>query len=248
MYEEFAQVYDELMKEIDYSQWTDYLQRLFLNADSEIKSILEFGCGTGTITCNLAEKGFDLTAVDLSEGMLTVADEKADAKNLKNIQFYLGDMSNFQIEEKFDAVISCCDSVNYLSSLDDLQRFFISSYDSLKDDGMLLFDVNTVTKYTKTIMDNTYIYDIDDVYCVWENEPQFKKGKMNFNLTFFIKNENQTYNRYEEKQSQYIYTTEDIHQCLINAGFKKIKYMNFGSFLPGSNECERIQIVAEKNK
>ncbi|MBU4438967.1 MAG: class I SAM-dependent methyltransferase [Acetobacterium sp.] len=246
MYEEFAQVYDELMKEIDYTKWSDYVQRLFLNGKREIKTVLEFGCGTGNITCNLAEKGFDLTAVDLSEAMLTVADEKADRMGLKNIQFYLGDMSNFQINQTFDAVISCCDSVNYLPDLEALQSFLYSSYECLESQGMLLFDVNTVTKYKKTIMDNTYVYDLDDIYCVWENEPHFSENAMHFNLTIFEKSEDETYNRYEENQIQYFYTIEDIHRCLTSIGFKNMKYYDFGTFLQGSNEGERIQVFAEK--
>jgi len=246
MYEEFAQVYDELMKEIDYTKWSDYIQRLFLNSKREIKTVLEFGCGTGNITCDLAQKGLNMTAVDLSEAMLTVADEKADRMGLKNIQFYLGDMSNFQINQTFDAVISCCDSVNYLPDLEALQSFFYSSYECLESQGMLLFDVNTVTKYKKTIMDNTYVYDLDDIYCVWENEPHFSENAMHFNLTIFEKNEDETYNRYEENQIQYFYTIEDIHRCLTNIGFKNMKYYDFGTFLQGSNEGERIQVVAEK--
>ncbi|KNZ41057.1 class I SAM-dependent DNA methyltransferase [Acetobacterium bakii] len=246
MYQEFAQVYDELMKEIDYSQWSEYLQRLFLNANREIKSVLEFGCGTGNITCNLAKKGFEMTAVDISEAMLTIADEKADAMDLKNIQFYLGDMSNFKIDKNYDAVISCCDSVNYLPTLEAIQSFLVCSHDSLKSKGLLLFDINTVTKYKKTIMDNTYVYDTDDVFCVWENEPDFTKGEMHFNLTFFSKNPNETYNRYEETQTQYMYTIDEINRCLLNIGFHKIKFFDFGSYNPGSNEGERIQIIAEK--
>lgn len=246
MYEEFAQVYDELMKEIDYSKWSDYVQRLFFNSKRDIKTVLEFGCGTGNITCNLAQKGLNMTAVDLSEAMLTVADEKADRMELKNIQFYLGDMSNFQINQTFDAVISCCDSVNYLPDLEALQSFFLSSFECLESEGILLFDVNTVTKYKKTIMDNTYVYDLDDIFCVWENEPDFAQNAMHFNLTFFEKNKNGTYNRHEETQVQYFYTIEDIHRCLTNIGFKNMKYYDFGTFLQGSNEGERIQVIAEK--
>ncbi|MBK5245273.1 MAG: class I SAM-dependent methyltransferase [Eubacteriaceae bacterium] len=246
MYEEFAQVYDELMKEIDYSKWSEYLQRLFLNAPREIKSILEFGCGTGTITCKLAQKGFTMTAVDLSEAMLTIADEKADGLGLKNIQFYLGDMSNFQIDQTYDAVISCCDSVNYLPNLEALQSFLVCSHDSLKSEGLLLFDVNTISKYKNTIKDNTYIYDLDDVFCIWENQPDLIKKEMHFNLTFFSKNSDETYNRYEETQTQHMYSIEDINRCLTNIGFHKIKYFDFGTYMPGSNDGERIQIVAEK--
>lgn len=246
MYEEFAQVYDELMKEIDYVKWSNYIERLFLNGKREIKTVLEFGCGTGNITCNLAQKGIAMTAVDLSEAMLTVADEKADRMELKNIQFYLGDMSNFQIDQTFDAVISCCDSVNYLSDLEAVQSFFLSSFECLESGGILLFDINTVTKYKKTIMDNTYVYDLDDIFCVWENEPHFDKNAMHFNLTFFEKNKNGTYNRNEETQVQYFYSIEDIHRCLINIGFKNMKYYDFGTFMQGGNEGERIQVIAEK--
>jgi len=246
MYQEFAQVYDELMSEIDYSNWSDYISRIFLNGKREIKSVLEFGCGTGNITCNLARKGLDITAVDLSEGMLTIADEKADRLGLKNIHFYLGDMSNFQINQTFDAVISCCDSVNYLPNLEAVQRFLLSSYECLEKDGLLLFDMNTITKYKKVIMDNTYVYDLDEIYCVWENEPHFDKNEMHFNITFFDKNEDGTYNRNEETQVQYFYAIEEIHHCLKSIGFHNMKYYNFGSFLAGSNEVDRIQIVAEK--
>ena len=82
MYADFSKVYDELMQEIDYGAWGDYLFRITLNAARPIKKVLEFGCGTGNITLELAKKGFEVTAVDLSEEMLTVADEKADAAGL----------------------------------------------------------------------------------------------------------------------------------------------------------------------
>ena len=95
-------------------------------------------------------------------------------------------------------------------------------------------------------MDNTYVYDLDDIFCVWENEPDFAQNAMHFNLTFFEKNKNGTYNRHEETQVQYFYTIEDIHRCLTNIGFKNMKYYDFGTFLQGSNEGERIQVIAEK--
>jgi len=246
MYEEFAQVYDNLMKEIDYSKWSEYLQGLFLNANREINSVLEFGCGTGNITCSLADKGFEMTAVDLSEAMLTFADEKAHEKGLKNIQFYLGDMSNFEINQTYDAVISCCDCVNYLPSLESLQSFLVCSHDRLKSKGLLLFDINTISKYKNIIKDNTYIYDVDDVFCVWENEPDYAKKEIQFNLTFFCENPDKTYSRFEEIQTQYMYTIDEINRCLTTIGFHKIKYFDFGTDIQGSDDRERIQIVAEK--
>lgn len=246
MYEDFAKVYDELMREINYEQWTDYVYRLLLNAPEKVTSVLEFGCGTGNITCELAKKEFEITAVDLSEEMLTVADEKVDALGLQNVRFFLGNMSSFQIGEKFDAVISCCDTVNYLPDMEAIQSFLFCSYEALKPKGLLLFDINTPTKFKEVIKDNTYVYDLEDVFCVWENEPDFEAGRMDYQLEFFTKQENGLYARYGENQSQYIYTVEDIYFCLKNAGFTNIKVYTFGTFINGGNESDRVQIVAEK--
>lgn len=246
MYEKFAQVYDDLMREIDYKQWGDYVFRLLLNAKNEVKNVLEFGCGTGNITSELAQKGYAVTAVDLSEEMLTVADEKIAEQNLADVRFFMGDMSNFQIGEEFDAVVSCCDSVNYLPDKEAVQNFIYCSQDALKSGGLLLFDINTPVKFKEVIKDNTYVYDLDNVYCVWENSPDFEAGRMDYDLSFFIKEEDGRYSRYDESQSQYIYTVEEIYHMLKNAGFINIKIYAFGTFLQGSNECDRVQFVAEK--
>lgn len=246
MYREFARVYDDLMKEIDYNQWAEYLKRIMFNAKEEVKTVLEFGCGTGNITIKLAQKGYQMTAIDLSENMLTVADEKVDKLGLDNIDFYMGDMSSFQIDQKFDAVIACCDTVNYLKTIEDIQSFLYCSLDCLNENGLLMFDINTISKYKKVIADNTFIYNLDNVFCAWENEPEFDKNKVEFNLTFFTKNEKGSYDRYEESQEQYFYSIEEIHHCMKNLGFKNIKYYDFGTFLQGSNEGDRIQVVAEK--
>ena len=246
MYEDFAQVYDALMSEIDYKEWSDYIFRLMLNSQKEVKSILEFGCGTGNITLELAKKGFDMTAVDLSENMLTVADEKAEEAGLNNIRFYLGDMSNFAIQEKFDAVISCCDCVNYLSDLEAFNNFISCSIDALKPGGILAFDMNTKSKYHDVIKDRTFVYDLDDIFCVWENDPHFDEKYMDFDLSFFVQRKDGLYERFDEVQKQYIYMAEDIFHLLKRPDLKDVKIYNFGTFLAGGNENDRIQFIAEK--
>lgn len=246
MYGEFAKVYDELMSEIDYKEWADYIFRNTLNSKIDVKTVLEFGCGTGNITCELAKKGYAITAVDLSEEMLTVADEKACEAGISNIRFFMGDMSNFQIGETFDTVISCCDSVNYLPSIEAVQNFILCSFDALKPGGQLLFDMNTVTKYKEIIKNNTFVYDMDNVFCVWENEPDFDAGKMHFDLVFFVQEEDGRYTRYEEEQNQYIYKVEDVYNSLKTAGFTNLRVQTFGTFMPGGNESERVQFIAEK--
>lgn len=246
MYDDFAMVYDELMKEINYNEWVDYLFRLMLNSPKPISSILEFGCGTGNVTCGLAKKGFEMTAVDLSESMLTMADEKISQMGLNNVRLFKGDMSNFAISETFDAVISACDSVNYLPDLDTFDAFIECSVNALKPGGLLTFDMNTATKYKDIIKDQTFVYDLDDVFCVWENDPHVEEGFMNFDLTFFARKENELYERYEEHQTQYIYTAEDIFRLLKRPDLKNQKVYAFGTFLNGGNDHTRLQFLAEK--
>ena len=246
MYEDFAKVYDELMQEINYDEWADYIFRMTLNSTKPIKKILEFGCGTGNITLRLAKKGFDMRAVDLSEDMLTVADEKAEAQGIENVRFFKGDMSNFQIGETFDAVIVCCDSFNYLKSLDEIESFLSCSAEALKPGGLLMFDMNTPEKYKETIGDNTFVYNFDNVYCVWENTLHPDDNKVDFDLSFFVRREDDLYERYEEEQSQYYYPVEDIFKLLKVPAFKNQKIYDFGTFLAGGALSDRVQYVAEK--
>ena len=246
MYDDFARVYDELMKEIDYHEWADYLFRLTLNAPNPVHSILEFGCGTGNITLELAQKGFDMTAVDISESMLTIADEKAERANLDNIRFFKGDMSNFAIGEEFDAVICCCDSINYLKDMKAIENFILCASDALKPGGLLLFDMNTPEKYRDVVGDNTFVYNLDDVFCVWENQPDLEAGRMDYDLSFFIRREDGLYERCEETQSQYIYKVEDVFKLLKTPMFKNPKIYTFGTFMGGGAESDRVQFVAEK--
>ena len=246
MYRDFAQVYDDLMKEINYKEWSNYIFRNFLNAQKEIKTVLEFGCGTGNITSELAKMGYEVTAVDLSEDMLSVADEKAQSMGLNNIRFYLGDMSDFQIGEKYDAVISCCDTVNYLPDLEAFQRFIDCATDALNPQGILTFDMNTKRKYRDVIQDKTFVYDLEDVYCVWENIPDYDQAKVDFDLSFFIQEESGLYRRYDERQSQHIFLVEDIYKLLKRKDLTNQKVYNFGTFLSGGNDHERVQFWAEK--
>ncbi|MGN0193808.1 MAG: class I SAM-dependent DNA methyltransferase [Pseudoramibacter sp.] len=246
MYEDFAKVYDELMQEIDYDEWADYIFRMTLNAATPIKKILEFGCGTGNITLRLAKKGFDVTAVDLSEDMLTVADEKAEEQGIDNVRFFKGDMSNFKIDETFDAVITCCDSFNYLENLEKIESFIACSAEALRPGGLLMFDMNTPEKYKETIGDNTFVYNFDNVYCVWENALKPDEEKIDFDLSFFVRREDDLYERYEEQQSQYYYPVEEIFRLLKIPSFKNQKIYDFGTFLAGGALSDRVQYVAEK--
>lgn len=246
MYGDFAKVYDALMQEVNYKDWADYLFRITLNSPKPVKKILEFGCGTGNMTIPLAKLGFDVTAVDLSDDMLTVADEKVMQAGLDNVRLFKGDMSNFQIDETFDAVMCCCDSFNYLPDMTAVENFIMCSIDALNPGGMLMFDMNTPDKYKNIIGNNTFVYNLDDVFCVWENDYHGDEKCIDFDLSFFAKRDDGLYERFEEEQRQYFYPVETIFKCLKIPAFKNTKIYDFGQFIAGGPASERVQYVTEK--
>ena len=212
-YKEFSQIYDLLM-DIDYEKWTSFIiDKLKVN-----KKILEAACGTGGITKLLADSNYKVTAFDLSEDMLMRAYEKL--KQSPMVRLLNQNMVSFQIDDKFDAAICCCDGVNYLNK-EEVKSFFERIYNHLADDSKFIFDMSTKYKYEKMFND-TYVYDDGDIFYVWENE-LIDDVTVNIEINFFIKETINKYNRITEEQTQYVHTTEEIVCMLKSAGFESIE-------------------------
>lgn len=213
-YKEFSQIYDLLMSDIDYNKWTDFIK----NKTGKQHKILEAACGTGNITSILSEN-YKMTAFDLSEDMLMKAYEKLDRNT--GVRLLNQNMTDFKIDDKFDACICCCDGVNYLDS-DEASMFFKRVADHLKDGGMFLFDISTEFKY-ETMFNETYVYDDGDVFYVWENMVDENSKEVNVEINFFVKDSKDKYDRITEIQTHYTHNVNDIVSMLENNGFNNIK-------------------------
>jgi SAM-dependent methyltransferase len=211
-YKEFSQIYDLLM-DIDYEKWTSFIiDKLKGN------KILEAACGTGGITKLLAERNYKVTAFDLSEDMLMRAYEKL--KHSPMVRLLNQNMVDFQISDKFDAAICCCDGVNYLNG-EEARLFFERIYGHLAEGSKFIFDISTNYKYEKMFND-TYVYDDGDIFYVWENESD-GNGIINIEINFFIKDTINKYHRITEVQTQYVHGTDEIYNLLKNTGFENIE-------------------------
>jgi len=215
-YKEFSQIYDLLMNDIDYEKWTSFLiNKLGQNANK----ILEAACGTGGITCILAEKNYKVTAFDLSEDMLMRAYDKLGRS--PGVRLLNQNMTNFKIDDKFDAAICCCDGINYLKS-DEITLFFKKVNEHLSHGSKFIFDISTEYKY-ETMYNENYVYDDGDVFYVWENMFDSDERTVNMEINFFIKDSQEKYDRITEIQTQYIHSADEIVNILKDTGFNNIE-------------------------
>ena len=243
-YVEFATLYDELMNDFDYENWSNYIEEIFNRYKVKPTKLLEMACGTGSLSYYLAKKRYDLVCFDLSSEMLSKAYEKLG--KFKNVKLIKQNMINFNINEKFDSVISICDSINYIINKKDLEQCFKNVYNHLNDNGIFIFDINSFYKLKEIIGNNTFIEDREDVFYTWQNNFNEDTNICEFFLTFFKSGENDLYYRFDEEHTERAYRVDEIIECLNNAGFKDVNYYNEFTFDDVSETSERINFVVKK--
>ena len=242
-YLSFAYIYDSLTTDVEYQKRADYLEELFkkhFNGKPEL--ICELGCGTGTMCNILSDRGYDMIGIDMSESMLDVAMQKSVGKNI----LYLNqDMREFELYGTVDVIICLLDSFNYITDIADLEKIFALCKNYLNPDGLLIFDVNTKYKFENVLSDNTFTYDTDEIYYVWENNYDTKTKLCEFFLTFFVENDG-VYDRIDEYHVERCYEDKEILNALEKTGFNDIHTFGDMSFEMPKNDDERVFYLAKK--
>ena len=196
-YESFARVYDLFMDNIPYEEWCEYLAGLLEDQGIREGLVLELGCGTGNMTRLLAEKGYDMIGVDNSVDMLEIAMEKKEEEE-QDILYLLQDMREFELYGTVRAVVSVCDSMNYIIEEEDLLEVFRLVNNYLDPGGIFIFDLNTEYKYEKILGDTTIAEDREDASFIWDNyyDPEEKINE--YDLALFIPEEKDCEIRYRK--------------------------------------------------
>lgn len=219
-YTSFASVYDLFMDNVPYEQWSGYLVSLLQEYGIEDGLILDLGCGTGSLTEQLAKKGYDMIGVDNSSDMLEIAMDKKAASGL-DILYLMQDMRDFELYGTVKAVVSICDSMNYILSEDELTTVFRLVNNYLDPGGIFIFDLNTIYKYS-LMGDATIAENREEGSFIWENS-YYEEDRMNeYDLTLFIRQESGLYEKYEETHYQKAYELETVKQLLADAGMEYI--------------------------
>ncbi|MFZ5967965.1 MAG: class I SAM-dependent DNA methyltransferase [Bacillota bacterium] len=243
-YSGFAYVYDLLMKDVDYERWVDYIEEIFHRYDFKPCNIAELACGTGNITNELAKRGYNLLGIDISEDMLSVAQQKA--MDIGVYVIYMNqDMRRLEIPHDLDAILCICDGINYITDDRDLLKLFQSVHMHLKNKGLFLFDISTYYKLSRILGKNTFAENHKDVSYIWENYFDEKRNICDFDLTIFMK-EGKLYRKYEESHSQRAYQETEILSLLERTGFRQVQMHDEFSFDKPKENSERIHFVCQK--
>ena len=245
-YESFAGVYDLFMDNIDYPAWCTYLTGILKEYGIEDGLIAELGCGTGSMTELLAAEGYDMIGIDNSPDMLEVAQEKRVESGL-DILYLMQDMREFELYGTVHAVVSICDSMNYITSEDELLEVFKLVNNYLDKNGLFIFDMNTVYKYSTILADNTIAENRDKESFIWENYYYEDEMINEYDLTIFIGNDdNNLYRKYTETHFQKAYTLDTVKKLLKEAGMEFVTAYDAFTHDEVKPDSERMYIIARE--
>ena len=246
-YTVLAQCYDRLTADVDYESWADYVERHFRKLKRPVRSVVELGCGTGSLACLLARRGYSVTAVDLSPDMLTVAEQKCRGLD---VTLLCRDMSRLtlsgQAAVRTDAVICCLDSVNYVTRPAALRRAFQRVYKALAPGGLFLFDVKTPAAL-EGADGRTYLDEDDGFYCVWRADYYPRRRVCAYGLDLFLRNEDGLWERGGEYHEEYAYTMDELDGFLRKAGFRHVRQYGDQVMTAPKEGAQRVFFAARKD-
>lgn len=231
-------------------EYTDYnIDATDKNLQQERNTILDLGCGTGTLTELLAGRGYDMIGIDNAQEMLQIAMDKRDRSGL-DILYLMQDMRSFELYGAVGAVVSVCDSINYLLEDEDVILTFRLVNNYLLPEGLFIFDFNTVHKYETVIGDATIAENREYCSFIWENYYHEDEQINEYDLTVFVR-ENETtdsYRRFQETHYQRGYQLRQMQDYLRQAGLVFVDAVDADTHREVTDTSERIYIVARKGE
>ena len=245
-YTSFAAVYDTFMDNIPYEEWEKYLKSLLYEYGVREGLVLELGCGTGNMTEILAQSGYDMIGVDNAEEMLEIAIEKRMKSGL-DILYLQQDMREFELYGTVKAIVSVCDSVNYILEEEELEEVFRLVNNYLDPGGVFIFDFNTVYKYREILGDQTIAETREECSFIWDNYYYEEERINEYELSLFIREgDSELYRKYQETHFQKAYDLETMKRLITQSGLEYITaYDAFTKEAP-TRVSERIYVIARE--
>ncbi len=243
-----SEAYDILETDVNYEEWAEfYLACMQKFTGKKPVHVCDMACGTGKLSVALDKRGCKVTAFDLSEEMLTLADKRAREEDAGNVRFTRQDLRDFRVYTPAELCVCMMDGINCLGTPTDVSSAFESVRRALTDGGIFVFDVNSRHKFEETYGENAYLLENDNVFLAWQNfyEPSAKKCDMY--LTFFIENKDGKYERFDESIRERMYPAKTLDRLLDRAGFDVLCRTSDFDFTPADETaCDRIFYICRK--
>ena len=218
-YEQFAYIYDSLMSDIPYHKYAAWIQQHAPAVKG--KKLVDIGCGTGVLSTYFANAGYEVTGVDLSESMLTVAQNRS-FENGTDISFICQSMAELEGVDGVNVAVIAIDSLNYLKTLEEVEQTFQRVFDALNPNGQLFFDVHSLYKMDVIYPNGPFTYEDEQVAYLWHTEVGEEAHSIYHDITFFVRGESGYYERFEESHFQRTYPVETFLSLLEKVGFTKV--------------------------
>ena len=248
-YGDFSYYYDMLTENVDYEKRCDYICNLLAENGIGKGILLDLACGTGSLSVLLSQRGFDVIGTDASEDMLTKAQEKKyDAA--PDAIFLCQKMEELDLFGTINAAVCTLDSINHVTDESKVREIFRRVSLFMEDGGIFIFDVNTPYKHRNILADNTFVYDMDEVYCVWQNSTDKKTLLTEVSLDIFEKDteeEEDVYYRYSEEFSEKGYELSQIEKWLTEYKFEVLGVYEELSKNKVGEKTQRAVFVARKH-
>lgn len=240
-YETFAFVYDEVMDESLYQQWLDFSLR---HLPQTTNQILELACGTGALAVEFAKNGFEVTGLDLSEEMLTLASDRAIQEEV-SINWVAGDMLDMTDIGTYQAVTCFSDSLCYMQNATQVKQVFAGVYQLLKDSGTFIFDVHSTYQIDEVFPEYSFHDQTEDFAFLWDSYSGEVEHSIEHFLTFFVKKAGTQFERFDELHKERTYPLDKYQKMLSEIGFKVEVFADFTDESPNKTS-KRWFFVCQK--
>ncbi len=245
-YHSFAGYYDILTSNIPYRKRGEYFHALLQKYRVPGNILLDLACGTGSLSEVFADLGYDVIGVDSSDEMLMEAMNKKYESG-KDILYLCQDMRELDLYGTIDCCVCALDSLNHVTDPEDIRQIFQKVSLFLAPGGIFLFDVNTVYKHRNVLSDSTFVYDFDEVYCVWQNSP-CRNETVEITLDLFIPNEDGSYDRETENFCERAYSHEEILSCIDSTDLELAACFDADTDNPPKDDSQRVIYVVRSTK
>lgn len=239
-YADFAEFYDRLQVDVPYGEMAGYIHELIQEHSSEKEVVVDLACGTGNLSGELVKFDYDVIGVDISEQMLNAAKNKGG-----DITYLCQSMTELELWGQADVIVCALDSLNHLPDIKALEETFARVEEYTYKGGLFIFDVNTRYKHREILGDNAFVYDMGDLYCVWQNELN-EDDSVNISLDFFARDGQGKYSRTSEEFTEICFDEEQLDQLLKKSGFAVIDIFDGYSRRPLEKNSQRALYVCRK--
>ncbi|MFA4029029.1 MAG: hypothetical protein GDYSWBUE_001627 [Candidatus Fervidibacterota bacterium] len=241
-----APYYDELMAEVPYSLWVDYIHRITQHLKFRFESVLDLACGTGNVAIEFAKRGYRVVGVDKSEAMIREALRKVEMQPNLNAEFYCQDISELLLPSQFDLAVCLFDSLNYITDPDALKRAFNATLYALKPGGYFIFDMNSEYALEANLFTQDNLDTDDRLKYFWVSTYDRKRKLCKVDMYFQVQQEDGSLLRFKEVHYQRAYSIDEVASYLIDAGFRCMHIFDAYTFNPPRKKSTRIYYVAQR--